>query len=131
VFWEREPFVWDDEGGRVSRFVNLGSFGGPLVGGKKQRVWSLFLSQHSPHSLYFIGKWFYAFSMTPDAPQLKAQTPRPTNATKNPYTEAAPRPSKRPLESGEPENFIFGNVRQPGKRNRLGASISRFVNDYA
>lgn len=37
-FWEREPFVWDDEGGRVSRFVSLGSFGGEPVDGKKQRV---------------------------------------------------------------------------------------------
>lgn len=40
MFWEREPFAWDEEGGRVSRFVCLGSFGpGPVPAtGKKQRV---------------------------------------------------------------------------------------------
>lgn len=40
MFWEREPFVWDDEGGRVSRFVSLGSFGSGLAPatGKKQRA---------------------------------------------------------------------------------------------
>ncbi|KIM49370.1 hypothetical protein M413DRAFT_106212 [Hebeloma cylindrosporum] len=36
-FWEREPFVWDDEQGRVARFVNLGAFGGEPAAGKKQR----------------------------------------------------------------------------------------------
>jgi hypothetical protein len=38
MFWEREPFVWDGEEGRVSRFVSLGSFGGEPTTGKKQRV---------------------------------------------------------------------------------------------
>jgi hypothetical protein len=39
LFWEREPYVWDKESGRISRFVSLGSFGaGPPPGGKKQRV---------------------------------------------------------------------------------------------
>lgn len=38
MFWEREPFVWDDEEGRVSRFVSLGAFGGEPTPGKKQRV---------------------------------------------------------------------------------------------
>lgn len=39
VFWEREPFVWDDEQGRVSRFISLGAFGGEQpTTGKKQRV---------------------------------------------------------------------------------------------
>ena len=39
VFWEREPFIWDDEEGRVSRFISLGAFGGEqLTTGKKQRV---------------------------------------------------------------------------------------------
>ena len=38
MFWEREPFVWDDEEGRVSRFVSLGTFGGEPAVGKKQRV---------------------------------------------------------------------------------------------
>lgn len=37
-FWEREPFVWDEEQGRVSRFISLGAFGGEPVAGKKQRV---------------------------------------------------------------------------------------------
>ncbi len=37
-FWEREPYVWDEENGRVSRFVSLGAFGGEPVIGKKQRV---------------------------------------------------------------------------------------------
>ena len=39
MFWEREPFVWDDEQGRVSRFISLGAFGGDQpTTGKKQRV---------------------------------------------------------------------------------------------
>jgi hypothetical protein len=38
LFWEREPFVWDDEQGRVSRFISLGAFGGEPTPGKKQRV---------------------------------------------------------------------------------------------
>lgn len=36
-FWEREPFAWDDESGRVTRFVSLGAFGEEL-NGQKQRV---------------------------------------------------------------------------------------------
>jgi hypothetical protein len=39
MFWEREPFVWDDEEGRISRFISLGAFGGEQpTTGKKQRV---------------------------------------------------------------------------------------------
>lgn len=38
MFWEREPFPWDDESGRISRFVSLGAFGGEEHTGKKQRV---------------------------------------------------------------------------------------------
>jgi hypothetical protein len=38
MFWEREPFVWDGEESRVSRFVSLGAFGGEPTTGKKQRV---------------------------------------------------------------------------------------------
>jgi hypothetical protein len=38
TFWEREPYVWDDENGRISRFVGLGAFGGEQGTGKKQRV---------------------------------------------------------------------------------------------
>lgn len=37
-FWEREPYVWDDEQGRISRFISLGPFGGEAPAGKKQRV---------------------------------------------------------------------------------------------
>lgn len=38
LFWERAPFVWDDEAGRVTRFVSLGTFGGESSPGRKQRV---------------------------------------------------------------------------------------------
>lgn len=38
VFWEREPYTWDRDGGRVSRFVSLGAFGGEVTTGKKPRV---------------------------------------------------------------------------------------------
>ena len=38
MFWEREPFVWDDEAGRATRFVSLGPFAGEPASGKKQRV---------------------------------------------------------------------------------------------
>jgi hypothetical protein len=48
MFWEREPFMWDDEEGRISRFISLGAFGGEPSPGKKQRVcyrkFSLFMS---------------------------------------------------------------------------------------
>lgn len=37
-FWEREPFVWDEEEGRVSRFISLGAFGGNVGTQKKPRV---------------------------------------------------------------------------------------------
>jgi hypothetical protein len=37
-FWEREPFVWEGDEGRIMRFVSLGAFGGQLSGEKKQRV---------------------------------------------------------------------------------------------
>lgn len=43
TFWEREPFVWDDEQGRVSRFVSLGAFGGEPASGKKQRVCNILM----------------------------------------------------------------------------------------
>ncbi|KAF9256836.1 hypothetical protein L218DRAFT_172786 [Marasmius fiardii PR-910] len=97
LFWEREPFVWEDEpGGRVSRFVSLGAFGGEQpTSGKKQR-------------------WFYAFSITPNA----APGPRPANVTRNPFTEGMARPPKRSLDDGGGENYIFGNVQHPGKRSK-------------
>lgn len=37
-FWEREPYTWDEEEGRVARFVSLGAFGGESSTGKKPRV---------------------------------------------------------------------------------------------
>lgn len=37
-FWEREPFTWEDEPDRVSRFIGLGAFGGEQLDGRKQRV---------------------------------------------------------------------------------------------
>ena len=51
-----------------------------------------------------------------DGPQ-----PRPPNATKNPFVEAAPRMFKRSLDDeGTGENYIFGKVQQPVKRIRIG-----------
>ncbi|KAK7040914.1 hypothetical protein VNI00_009510 [Paramarasmius palmivorus] len=96
AFWEREPFVWDDEGGRVSRFLSLGAFGGPApASGKKPR-------------------WFYAFSIAPNAPN--AQQPKPANATKNPFLEPGSRQLKRSFDETAGENYIFGNVANPSKR---------------
>jgi len=46
---------------------------------------------------------------------------RPANVTKNPFTQIV-RPPKRPIEESEGENFRWGNVRQPGKRSRIGES---------
>jgi hypothetical protein len=102
-FWEREPFVWDGDGARVTRFVSMGPFGGEPQTGKKQR-------------------WFYALSISP-----KTAQPRPQNATKNPFTEAVPAHQlKRPVESMESgQNFIFGDVRQPAKRTRTGISFAQ------
>ncbi|GBE81690.1 hypothetical protein SCP_0400610 [Sparassis crispa] len=99
-FWEREPFVWDEDGGRVTRFISLGAFGGEVTAGKKQR-------------------WFYAFSIAPNALD-SAPLARPANATKNPFTEAVQRPLKRPLQEDADDgvNFRWGNVQQPGKRAR-------------
>ncbi|KAF5388909.1 hypothetical protein D9757_005128 [Collybiopsis confluens] len=98
AFWEREPFVWDDESGRALRFISLGAFGGPPpTSGKKQR-------------------WFYAFSIAPYAPE--APTSAPANSTRNPFAEIAAR--KRGFQqASEGENYIFGDVRQPGKRIRI------------
>ncbi|EIN07103.1 hypothetical protein PUNSTDRAFT_104608 [Punctularia strigosozonata HHB-11173 SS5] len=98
LFWEREPFVWDDEQGRVSRFVSLGAFAGqPLPEGvKKQR-------------------WFYAFSITP-LEKSTASALRPANATRNPILEAAPRGEKRQFDSGE--NFRWGGDHRPAPNKR-------------
>ena len=45
-FWEREPFTWEDEPGRVSRFIGLGAFGGEQFDGRKQRVSVLYRNLH-------------------------------------------------------------------------------------
>ena len=63
-------------------------------------------------------KWFYAFSIAPVTSSSTAIA-RPANATKNPFTQIV-RPLKRPIEDSEGENFIWGSVRQPGKRSRIG-----------
>ncbi|KZT09782.1 nuclear protein [Laetiporus sulphureus 93-53] len=98
-FWEREPFVWDDENGRITRFVSLGAFGGQPAEGKKQR-------------------WFYAFSITPHTPDAEAP-PRPANATLNPFTEpVVSRAPKRALETEESTNYRWGDVKQTEKRTR-------------
>ncbi|KAJ3788223.1 CwfJ C-terminus 1-domain-containing protein-like protein [Lentinula aff. detonsa] len=103
VFWEREPFSWDESGngnGRLSRFISLGSFSATApVGGKKQR-------------------WFYAFSIAPETNSVAVQ--RPNNASKNPFMEAGHR--KRPfqeIQSSQGENYSFGDVKQPVKRSRI------------
>ncbi|KAI0723917.1 nuclear protein [Cerioporus squamosus] len=76
-FWEREPYTWDEDNGRVSRFVSLGAFGGEQPSGKKPR-------------------WFYAFSIAPLSATSEPQ-PKPANATLNPFLH---RPPKRPLDAG-------------------------------
>lgn len=112
-FWEREPFVWDEEGGRVSRFVGLGAFGGePPAEGKKQR-------------------WFYAFTIAPGLPA--APPARPPNATQNPFTDAPARRAKRPhdVEDGATD-YRWGTTAQPGaggnkKRSRTGMFCLHFT----
>ncbi|OBZ69111.1 Zinc finger CCCH domain-containing protein 59 [Grifola frondosa] len=96
VFWEREPFVWDEANGRITRFVSLGAFGGEPTAGKKQR-------------------WFYAFSISPNT-ETTAPPPRPANSTKNPFTEMQRAP-KRPLESDAGQDYRWGDIQQP-KRSR-------------
>ncbi|KAF9454609.1 hypothetical protein P691DRAFT_786180 [Macrolepiota fuliginosa MF-IS2] len=97
TFWEREPFVWEGDENRVTRFVGLGAFGGEAPpSGKKQR-------------------WFYAFSISPKS---AASTSRLPNATPNPFSESATRRFKRSIETSEGNSFIFGNVHLPTKRTR-------------
>ncbi|KAJ2934947.1 hypothetical protein H1R20_g2137, partial [Candolleomyces eurysporus] len=98
-FWEREPFVWDGEDGRISRFISLGAFGNEPATGKKQR-------------------WFYAFSIAPIS-ATTAPAPKPANATKNPFMAGvAKNASKRSLEEAA-ENFIWGAIKQPTKRSKV------------
>ncbi|KIM60650.1 hypothetical protein SCLCIDRAFT_123747 [Scleroderma citrinum Foug A] len=102
-FWEREPFTWVDEGGRITRFVSLGAFGSEQGTGKRER-------------------WFYAFSITPSAPPAKP----PSNITVNPFTEPASRVHKRPLGQSEGPNFLWGNVEHAGKRPKTGRTQNPF-----
>ncbi|EPQ57901.1 hypothetical protein GLOTRDRAFT_36948, partial [Gloeophyllum trabeum ATCC 11539] len=106
-FWEREPFLWEGEEGRSTRFISLGAFGAEAVNGKKQR-------------------WFYAFSISP--PSSEGQAPaKPANTTANPFAEA--RPPKRPIDDSEPENFIWGNKPRPGYKCRKCDSTEHYIQD--
>ncbi|KXN86945.1 Zinc finger CCCH domain-containing protein 59, partial [Leucoagaricus sp. SymC.cos] len=114
IFWEREPFVWEGDEGRVTRFVSLGAFGGEPPTGKKQR-------------------WFYAFNISS---RLTGSASRPHNAATNPFLEPATRGPKRTFETSEADNFIFGNVPQgqpgkppPGYKCRRCESTEHFIND--
>ncbi|PFH54248.1 hypothetical protein AMATHDRAFT_53131, partial [Amanita thiersii Skay4041] len=91
-FWEREPYVWEEDG-RVSRFIGLGAFGGHSITAKKPR-------------------WFYAFTISAATISTGGNPP---NATKNPFLVS--HSVKRTLTTDEGENYIFGNV-QPAKRQR-------------
>ena len=113
-FWEREPFAWDDESGRVTRFVSLGAFGEENEG-QKQRVRQL---AYRDICGFIFPQWFYAFSIVPST----TATQPPSNVTKNPFVEPAARLPKREHETAEGENFIFGNVHHPAKRPRPGSS---------
>lgn len=53
-FWEREPFVWDGEDARISRFISLGAFGNEPATGKKQRVGSLVKVRDTPLTFHSV-----------------------------------------------------------------------------
>ncbi|KAL4067785.1 CwfJ C-terminus 1-domain-containing protein-like protein [Scleroderma citrinum] len=103
-FWEREPFLWVDEGGRITRFISLGAFGSDQGNGKKER-------------------WFYAFSIAPSPPPAN----RPSNTTVNPFTEVAPRVQKRAFGQSDGPNFLWGDIGHAEKRPKTGR-ISQVVN---
>lgn len=65
-------------------------------------------------------QWFYAFSISPNT---AGPISLPPNVTKNPFLEFAPQAVKRPFEATEADNYIFGNVPHPVKRNRIGTPI--------
>lgn len=113
-FWEREPYVWDEDNGRVSRFVSLGAFGGEQGPGKKPRVsrqHTVFDWVEEAHSTDRGSQWFYAFSIAPLTPATPNQ-PKPANVTTNPFLH---RPPKRPLDAG---------LQPPEKRSRTGGLVS-------
>jgi hypothetical protein len=130
MFWEREPFVWDDDAGRISRFISLGPFGGgePILG-KKQRVrglvfflFSFFFLKEAV--LIRFRQWFYAFAIAPYT-AMTPPPPRPLHATKNPFLESTSQLGKHPIDANSGDNFIFGNLHHPGKRTRVGALDSK------
>lgn len=118
-FWEREPFIWKDEGDRVTRFISLGAFGGEQETGKKERVCQSFLS-HCPFLCTQL-QWFYAFSITPTI-----SSHPPSNTTPNPFLDAVSLLQKRPFEA-HGENFIWGNVEKPDKRPKSGKALSSLL----
>jgi len=52
IFWEREPFIWEDDNRRVTRFVSLGAFGSTLPIDKKQRVRGRLYELYSIHLVF-------------------------------------------------------------------------------
>ncbi|KAH9945834.1 nuclear protein [Epithele typhae] len=111
-FWEREPYVWDEDNGRVSRFVSVGAFGGEQGPGKKPR-------------------WFYAFSIARLSATSESQ-PKPANATLNPFTN---RPPKRPLEFGVQRDGKRSKIDGPpgmpptGYKCKICESPDHFITD--
>ncbi|KAG9017525.1 hypothetical protein FRB90_000950 [Tulasnella sp. 427] len=114
VFWERQPYVWDEDS-RVSRFVSLGAFGGPEpeAGKEKERVSSTIVPVSLGTRKVDGSQWFYAFSIAPQTEPSQPQ-PRPANATASPFTN---RGSKRELDSAGGENFIWGNDAKRARRD--------------
>ncbi|CDO73593.1 hypothetical protein BN946_scf185014.g63 [Trametes cinnabarina] len=98
-FWEREPYVWEEDNARVSRFVSLGAFGGEQPSGKKQRVRVVLCRVYK--------------GIRPPLTPTSEPPPRPSNATPNPFLQKVP---KRPLDTGE--DYRWGHNEQPGKRSR-------------
>lgn len=113
VFWEREPFIWEDDGRRVTRFVSLGAFGSTLPINKKQRVRVGLYELYGIHLIFL--QWFYAFSISS---KLATSTILPSNVSINPFLEPVARGSKRSFETSEGNGFIFTNVQYPVKRTR-------------
>ena len=113
IFWEREPFIWEDDDRRVTRFVSLGAFGSILPIDKKQRVRIGLYELYSIHLVFL--QWFYAFSISS---RLATNTILPSNVSINPFLEPVARGSKRSFETSEGNSFIFGDVQHPVKRTR-------------
>jgi hypothetical protein len=99
-FWEREPFIWDDQG-RVSRFISLGPFGTNPTDGKKPR-------------------WFYAFAI--QSSNAASSSSKPLNATKNPFLDSQ-LSMKRSINNVEGGNYIFGDVQLPKRQRNASTSV--------